>query len=311
MNERFVTGATLSASVVHYNYNYNYNYNYKPERMLQLTRATAVPAPINQSPLNLLSRAASAVTVESLSLSSPPAPVPRNTVVVHRRLDQHRSQHSRWHGRHHLQQHHPSFIFPPAAFSMAPDAVASFSTATATATATATNPISSLSKIATPPKILAVFPQFSPLPSAYSLPMPPGIEITLPRSHSHSFAPHDAKGRGGGCENSHQTPTAKRGIGNASIQRTPTKGAAAAAHSTKYKMNYHCVSMRRWEAVRYIEELAKGSNDYRHHRSWTTTHGAVRGGRVRPGSISMSMPMRALSTGSCPIPTQAAKATSY
>jgi hypothetical protein len=101
-----------------------------------------------------------------------------------------------------------------------------------------------------------MFPQLAP--PAHFLPMPPGMEITL--DHNRSNPRHTEETKMKSSNNDSKVEGGKASATKAKTMRKPSK----------YKMKYHYVSMRRWEAYRYIEELARGSA-IRHQSPWTAT----------------------------------------
>jgi len=103
--------------------------------------------------------------------------------------------------------------------------------------------------------------------------MPPGMEITfsLPDSTPPS---HKKKDR--------EDLSIKKGEKKAHpIVKPKTK--------SKYKMKYHYISMRRWEAYRYIDALSRGSMHRNHHSPVLTNYGYLPAGTSNlsiPGYMS-------------------------
>jgi len=155
--------------------------------------------------------------------------------------------------------HQPPLFVPPVAFARMPDATS----------------LPQSIPPPLPPSILAMFPQLAP--SAHFLPMPPGMEITLDHPHS---SPRDTE------ETKMKSPTNDSKVGGGKASATKAK---TMRNPSKYKMKYHYVSMRRWEAHRYIEELARGSA-IRYQSPWTATPPMAPDGTFRRASPVMVPP---------------------
>jgi len=111
------------------------------------------------------------------------------------------------------------------------------------------------------------------------------MEITLAHPHHHiaTAAPsphHEAKlgmVNAGGSESSFRPPHHRAAAASKRALAAAVEGKAASVHkaavgnssskNSKYKMKYHYVSMKRWEAYRYIDSLAQGSG----YRPWSST----------------------------------------
>jgi hypothetical protein len=129
------------------------------------------------------------------------------------------------------------------------------------------------------------------------------MEITLAHPHPHHFATaapsshREAKlgmvSAGGGSSFHPHRRAAGASKRAAAAAAAAAGGKAASVHkaaggnsnsskNSKYKMKYHYVSMKRWEAYRYIDSLAQGSG----YQPWTPSaiphHGLVMGGTVSP-----------------------------
>lgn len=130
-----------------------------------------------------------------------------------------------------------------------------------TGIATTSRPIAH--PVALPPhhpssNLLAVFPQFSPANYGRAIPMPPGMEITLAPPPPKVATP--------------PTPTPSNpkatAAASAAAGAVAPKAKKAGHHHhplphKRYKMKYHYVSMKRSEAYKYIDALARGSGtDY-------------------------------------------------
>lgn len=225
-------------------YEYSYSYDFRSEK------ATTKALPLeskSKSLLNLLSSAASAVVDEEESStassssshqaqgirpssstlsSSLPTPPPKNQAlpVVDR-----------------------SRQLPPVAFAVRRSPPSAFGTRMSTSPTL--SPPSSPPTLSPPhQQALPVFPQhYSPSAYARSLHMPPGMEIT--------FA---------GRTKQTPIPTTVTSIG--SRRKLPAKAsafvpkAAAKKQTPKYKMKYQYVSMKRSEAIKYIEALSKSGS---------------------------------------------------
>mmetsp|Transcript_22257 Transcript_22257/g.52895 ORF Transcript_22257/g.52895 Transcript_22257/m.52895 type:complete len:377 (+) Transcript_22257:442-1572(+) len=141
--------------------------------------------------------------------------------------------------------------------------------------------------------VLGIFPQFSPSASAFTIPVSSGMEIMLPTTHPHSFS-----------GTTFGVPHAHRGVGDV-LHRVPpplpipshvekdASAIKAKRKRIKYKLKYHYVSMKRWEAHRYIEALAQGSAPPHHPGGpWTgiPARGPVFDHHRFPGAVPMRAP---------------------
>jgi len=321
MKEETAIGGATPPAMVQYEYYYDYNYQSETQVKAKEVASTTTKEGAStasssvleaKSPLTLLSSAASAVISDesSASASSSPRAAPPHEIPVHRlqkqadRSTPGQPQHPR----------PPTFVVPqPSAFVIP-----------------STIPIARMvpprNLLSVPPlphqSILAVFPQFPPVAAAQALPMPPGMEITLSHPPPPTITPPPpppAKAATAGMvpENATVLNTRKsslmyphhRGFGAAKV--APPVPSKASRANSKYKMKYHYISMRRWEAYRYIESLSKGSGlkpQQSHYiLSYPNIQSAIGAGVVPGGAFPTTAPPPLTRPEAMPISQSTAK----
>lgn len=206
----------------------SYEYEYSSSYSQESTRAKKNIVPSDEKsqssscPLDLLSSAASAVIDdESSSLAS-------SSSQTHRIRSSTPPQPPKIEARR-----------PPVAYAIPPSPPTAF--------AVASSPPTMLPRAvaAVPQRMMTTTFPHSSL-HGHSFPMPPGVEITL--SHRPLVTP--------------TFPRETRNTSNWNIPRKASafvpKVAAKRQHTPKYKMKFQYVSMRRSDAVKYIEALSRG-----------------------------------------------------
>ena len=213
-------GPVVITPAASYEYEYSYSYSQESTRAKKNVSPSDENSQSSSCPLDLLSSAASAVIDdESSSLAS-------SSSQTHRIRSSTPPQPPKIEARR-----------PPIAYAIPPSPPTAF--------AVASSPPTLLPRAAVPqhPRIMtATFPHSSH--GRHSFPMPPGVEITL--SHRPSGTPTFPRE----TRSDWNIPRAQRA--SAFVPK------AAKRRTQKYKMKFQYVSMKRSDAVKYIEALSRG-----------------------------------------------------